>query len=101
MTRRWAEIEDLTSREQIPPARRLYGLGGFVVGRAAPTDLTRDRVSAVYKLCRSGPRPVMKFSAPGKMSLPGEPVIFRRTEGPGPVGLIGQAGETPPGGTRR
>ncbi len=43
------------------------------------TKLTRDRVSAVYKLCQSGRCPTMKFAneaGSGKRSIPGRPVLF-------------------------
>jgi len=92
-------FEALCDEHNIPTNCRLYGAGGFFV-RPEFTDLTRDRVSAVYKLCRTSGIPVMKTctSAPAKASLPGVPVIFRRDmtvecdpEFEGYTGLIGQA----------
>jgi len=74
-----------------------YGYGGFLVAKPAFGSLTRDRVQAVWKLCQTGPLAVMKW-APGKESVPGNPVIFRRRSGNGPVGLIGQVGEMVPQG---
>ncbi len=32
----------------------------------------------------------------GKQSVPGQPVVWRRLRGDGPLGIIGQADETPP-----
>ncbi|MCA2978337.1 MAG: nicotinate phosphoribosyltransferase, partial [Myxococcaceae bacterium] len=40
---------------------QVYGYGGFLVAQTAGTPLTRDRVSAVYKLTQTGARPCMKF----------------------------------------
>lgn len=91
-------LEDIAEELGIPSARRLYGVGGYLVGRASPSDLHRDRVAAVYKLSESKGSPVMKFSVPDKTSIPGRPIIFRRVLGTGPVGLIGQADEVPPPG---
>ncbi|CAN5204838.1 nicotinate phosphoribosyltransferase [soil metagenome] len=80
----------------IPPDKLYYGYGGHLVGRGT---LTRDRVAAVYKLSQSGTMAVMKFSDDaGKKNIPGEPVVFRRRRGEGPVGIIGQRGETVPEG---
>jgi nicotinate phosphoribosyltransferase len=96
------------------PKEQVYGYGGFLVAQTSGSTLTRDRVSAVYKLSQTGPRPTMKFgnevdapgTAPkplaavsGKQSLPGVPVVFRRdSAGSGPFGLVGQDGEPPPRG---
>lgn len=88
-------LEALCDELSIPPNRRLYGVGGFVNGAAAATDLTRDRVSAVYKLSESD-GPVMKFSTASKTSMPGRPTILRRFRGEGAIGLIAQAGEPAP-----
>jgi len=93
-----SELESAAVALGVPAERRLYGCGGYLVADPAPTGLTRNNVAAVYKLCQSGSRPVMKFSVAGKRSLPGRPVIFRRTTRKGPVGLIGQEGEAPPDG---
>jgi len=105
-------FEELATEQGIPHSRCVYGAGGFLVGKPAPTPYTRDRVSAVYKLCKSGDRPTMKFSTEVKQSIPGEPVIFRRIKGlrePPFVdgrytecaGLIGQSGEAAPWGFSR
>ena len=78
-----------------PRDRRLYGYGGFLVSAPAPTNLNRDKVSAAYKLCETGGRPVMKFSGtPGKESLPGRPVILRQSPD---KAMIAQEGEDVPG----
>ena len=79
-----------------PGERQVYGFGGFLVGRPMGTSLTRDRVSAVYKLSETAGEPRMKFgnaAASGKRSVPGRPVVWRRLRGDGPIGIIGQAGE--------
>jgi len=95
-----AHFEALCDEYKIPLNRRWFGAGGFFV-KSESTYLTRDRVSAVYKLSMTGTTPVMKtcISAPGKASVPGVPVTFHRV---GPCSsysrLIGQAGEIPPEG---
>lgn len=89
-------LEGVRARLGIPAEDVLYGYGGTIV-RAPGDPLTRDRVSAVYKLCQSGPTPTMKLGdepGGGKTSIPGEPVLLRRT-GPGPAGLVLQQGEAP------
>ena len=58
--------------------------------------LTRDRVSAVFKLSETGGVPRMKFAnetGGGKESVPGRPVVWRRVRGVGPLGIVAQAGE--------
>jgi nicotinate phosphoribosyltransferase len=90
----------------LAPSEQVYGYGGYLVAQTAGTPLTRDRVSAVYKLSQTGRRPTMKFgndgeggaTLSGKQSVPGVPVVFRRRGGSGPFGLIGQHGEAPPEG---
>jgi nicotinic acid phosphoribosyltransferase len=80
---------------------QFYGYGGYLVAGPMGSSLTRDRVAAVYKLSQSGEHPTMKFgneTAAGKRSVPGRPVVFRRTSGAGPIGLIGQEGEEVPTG---
>ncbi len=80
---------------------QFYGYGGFLIAQTAGRSLTRDRVSAVYKLSQSGPHPTMKFGdepGSGKESIPGRPVVFRRLSGTGPLGLVGQKGEPAPEG---
>jgi hypothetical protein len=69
------------------------------VSDTAPGFLTRDKVSAVYKLSQTGPWPTMKFSR-HKESLPGKPVVFRRSTANGPAGIVGQEGERVPDGYR-
>ena len=98
---RIAALEQVATLLDIAPARRLYGVGGYLVGAAQPNELSRDRVAAVYKLSSSGSRPAMKFCVPGKTSTPGRPIVFRRVSGSGPVGLIGQVGEAVPKGYER
>ena len=76
----------------LSPSEVFYGFGGHLVSHG---PLTRDRVAAVYKLSKTGARPVMKFSNDaGKKSLPGEPVVWRRVSGDGPGGIIAQRGES-------
>ena len=96
-------FETLASELGVPHERVVYGAGGFLVGKSAPSEWTRDRVSAVYKLCQSGTHPTMKTATESKRSVPGKPVIFRRlakdevAEGcAGCNGLIGQENEEPP-----
>jgi hypothetical protein len=76
---------------------QVYGYGGFLVAQTAATPLTRDRVSAVYKLSQTGKRACMKFgneAGAGKQSLPGQPVLWWRLPGThGPFGVVGQQGE--------
>ncbi len=79
-----------------PAARQHYGFGGFIVANPMANPLSRDRVSAVYKLSETAGEPRMKFgnaAASGKRSVPGRPVVWRRLRGEGPLGIIGQAGE--------
>lgn len=104
---RTAKMETACDWMHIPPERRMYGYGGFLVSEPSPSAYKRNAASAVYKLCASG-GPRMKFSGtPGKDSLPGDPVVFR----PAPAemfpggdykhtvdGMVGQYGETPPDG---
>ncbi|MEM6296906.1 MAG: nicotinate phosphoribosyltransferase [Myxococcota bacterium] len=82
-----------------PADKQLYGYGGTIVAKPATNPLTRDRVSAVFKLTETGGQPRMKFGNErglGKQSVPGQPVVWRRLRGDGPLGYIAQAGETPP-----
>jgi len=90
------EIELLCETLDINPDRGRYGSGGFLVCDPAPTEFTRNRVSAVYKLCQTSDRDVMKIACPGKESLPGKPVIFRSDDGK--QSLVGQAYESAPKG---
>ena len=84
-------FEGLRKELGLPKEEVFYGFGGHLVAQG---PLTRDRVAAVYKLCKTGARPVMKFSNDaGKKSLPGEPVVWRRVSGDGPGGIVGQRGE--------
>jgi nicotinic acid phosphoribosyltransferase len=84
------------------PEEQVYGYGGYLVAQTSGSPLTRDRVSAVYKLTQTGPQPTMKFgneSGSGKQSVPGRPVLFRRRAGAsGPFGIVGQEGEAVPEG---
>lgn len=83
----------------ITPEQSGYGSGGFLVCDPSPHKFTRNAVSAVYKLCRTGERDVMKFAVEGKMSLPGKPVIFRSEDGKRSV--VGQEWESEPKGFHR
>lgn len=84
------------------PEEQVYGYGGYIVAQTSGSRLTRDRVSAVYKLSQTGRQATMKFgdeSGIGKQSLPGRPVLFRRHAGAtGPFGIVGQEGEAAPEG---
>ena len=100
-------FEALAEELGVSSDRVVYGAGGFLVGKSAPSEWTRDRVSAVYKLCQSGTHPTMKTATESKRSVPGKPVIFRRLieDAVGPAeeykdcaGLIGQEDEIPPRG---
>ena len=90
-------FEDLRNSLGVAENRQFYGYGKYFVSDTAFGFLTRDRVSAVYKLSQTGPWPTMKFSE-HKESIPGKPVIFRRTSAAGPAGRVGQEGEKPPEG---
>ena len=73
-------MEKFTSGLDIPPDDRHYGLGGFIVDPVGLTDHTRNVVAMIYKLCFTGGsnfgrRDVMKYSTPGKSSLPGRPCV--------------------------
>ena len=92
-------------REEVgwAPHEQVYGYGGYLVATTSGSTLTRDRVQAVYKLSQSGRRATMKFgneTGAGKQSIPGRPVLFRRSSGVGPVGIVGQDGEAVPSGYR-
>ena len=92
-TRHFERLREFT---QWPAERQLYGFGGFIVGAPMHNPLSRDRVSAVFKLSETAGEPRMKFgnaAASGKRSVPGRPVVWRRLRGDGPLGIIGQAGE--------
>jgi nicotinic acid phosphoribosyltransferase len=95
------ELEKLRVELNWPENGWFYGYGGYFVSKTAGTPYTRDRVAAVWKLSQSGPFATMKFgdeAGHGKESQPGQPVVFRRVSGAGPIGLIGQADEpVPPG----
>lgn len=84
------------------PEEQVYGYGGYLVAGTSGSPLTRDRVSAVYKLTQTGAQPTMKFGnegGGGKQSVPGRPVLFRRRVGAsGPFGMVGQEGEAVPEG---
>jgi nicotinate phosphoribosyltransferase len=98
------EFEALRRQHGWEPSKQFYGYGGSIVARTMACPFTRDGVAAVYKLSRTGHTPVMKFGnelAEGKQSIPGEPVVFRRRSGTGPVGLIGQEDEPVPEGYER
>ena len=92
-------LEALRHELKIPPERLFYGYGGELVSCPSQHKLTRDRVGAIWKLCETAKTPTMKFAnSPGKQSLPGHPVIWRRVGGSGPIGIVAQNGETPPAG---
>ncbi len=92
-------FEKLRDFTNWPGEKQLYGYGGSIVAKPATNPLTRDRVSAVFKLTQTGDHPRMKFGNErglGKQSVPGQPVVWRRLRGEGPLGVIAQAGEEPP-----
>lgn len=87
-------FEGLREKSGVRPEEQFYGFGGWLVSQTEGSGLTRDRVAAVYKLSQTGKRPVMKFSNdPGKVSVPGIPVAWRRIRGKGPMGIIAQRDE--------
>lgn len=95
-TRHFEALREFT---RWPRAKQVYGYGGSIVAAPMTNPLTRDRVSAVYKLTRTGGEPRMKFGNErglGKQSVPGRPVAWRRLRGEGPLGIIGQASEAVP-----
>lgn len=97
--RKTQEYERVRKVMGVAENRQFYGYGGFLVNDPNFGSLTRDNVSAAYKLCESGGRPVMKFSSTkGKESLPGRPVVWRRGSGSGPLGIVAQEGERCPEG---
>lgn len=92
-------FEELRKITNIPENKQLYGYGGFLVSRGWRNPLTRDRVSAVYKLTETSSEPRMKFgneSGIGKQSIPGRPVTWRKTMGEGPLSIVAQDGEQVP-----
>lgn len=94
-------LEALRERLGVPASHVFYGYGGTLISRPSFTPLTRDRVSAIWKLSQTARTPTMKFAnspAEGKQSLPGHPVVWRRVAGDGPIGIIGQAEEAVPDG---
>ena len=96
LTRRF---EGLRAEVGWAPEEQFYGYGGYLVARPSGTSLVRDRVAAVYKLSETASSPTMKFgdeAGAGKESVPGNPIVFRRSNGSGPAGIIGQLGERPP-----
>lgn len=91
------KFENLRKHTELPPEKQIYGAGGLWVSRHWANPLTRDRVSAVYKLTQTSGEPRMKWGNEdgiGKQSIPGHPVTWRRLRGSGPMSIIGQDGET-------
>ncbi|HEX4515194.1 MAG TPA: hypothetical protein VH054_16725, partial [Polyangiaceae bacterium] len=87
-------FEALREKTGVKPDEQFYGFGGWLVSQTEGSGLTRDKVAAVYKLSQTGKRAVMKFSNDaGKVSVPGVPVVWRRTRGDGPAGIVAQEGE--------
>lgn len=97
------EFERLREFTGVRPEKQIYGYGGWFNNHGL---LTRDRVSAVFKLSETAGKAVMKFGdepGAGKESIPGKPVGWRLQLGShvaGPIVMIGQRGETPPAGWR-
>lgn len=97
-----AHFEARRRQAGLPPGDQLYGYGGHIV-QSSRDPLGRNRVAAVWKLSQSGPSPTMKFGdAPGagKESIPGRPLLCRRTEAhpTRPAGVVIQEGEAVPEG---
>lgn len=74
------EFEVIRKDLGLPPEQVLYGYGGHIVNSPF-TTLTRDRVSAVWKLTQTRDTPTMKFGdagskGKGKESIPGKPVLY-------------------------
>jgi len=95
--------EQLCDEYRWDRARRLYGYGGYLIYDGNLHPFGRDAVSACFKLTQTAGVGVMKHSGtPGKASVPGRPIIFRRyydsTPEPGAESLVGQMGEKPPPG---
>ena len=91
-----AKFENLRNHTGLAPEKQVYGAGGLWVSAHWTNPLTRDRVSAVYKLTETSSEPRMKFgneAGLGKVSIPGRPVIWRRLRGEGPLSVIAQDGE--------
>lgn len=96
MTQKFEQLRYFTG---LHDHRQVYGYGGHIVAQPMTNPLTRDRVSAVYKLTETAGLPRMKWgneTGLGKQSVPGRPVIWRRLRGEGPVSVIGQADEAVP-----
>lgn len=77
--------------------RVLYGYGGYIANDGW-TRLTRDRVSAVWKLTQTGDKATMKFGGArekGKESIPGKPVLWGLTKNYAnlPMRVVAQEGE--------
>lgn len=93
------EFENLRKMLGWREDRQAYGYGGYLV-KPDWDAFGRDDVSAVWKICKTGDRPTMKFGdepKSGKESIPGEPVLWRPRLGmanySGPVGYVAQEGE--------
>jgi len=92
-------FESLRAFTRWPADKQVYGFGGTIVSSPMMIPWTRDRVGAVFKLAQTGDEPRMKFGNErglGKQSVPGQPVVFRRVRGDGPLGIIAQRGEKIP-----
>tara|TARA_Y100000310_G_scaffold247484_1_gene253077 strand:+ start:9 stop:695 length:687 start_codon:yes stop_codon:yes gene_type:complete len=79
------EFERVREDLGLPPEQVLYGYGGHIVNSPL-TKLTRDRVSAVWKLTQTGNTPTMKFGdagskGKGKESIPGLPMLYWSKDG--------------------
>jgi nicotinic acid phosphoribosyltransferase len=96
MTAKFETLRDFTG---LGPEKQVYGYGGFFVSRHWNNPLSRDAVSAVYKLTQTNGEPRMKQgneAGIGKQSIPGHPVAWRRLRGSGPMSVIGQDDERLP-----
>ena len=88
-------------KHEFPRSQAWYGYGGFIVAKPAFSELTRDKVSAAWKLCETAGEGRMKFSgSPGKESLPGRLMTFVRVNDP-TIRMVAQVGEHPPEGFAR
>ena len=72
------EFENIRKNLGISAEQVLYGYGGYIINSPF-TTITRDRVSAVWKLTQTGNIPTMKFGSSagkGKESIPGKPILY-------------------------
>lgn len=86
--------EEFCDSHGYPQELRLYGYGGHLGAGPALNPLTRDRVSAAYKLTCTGMNAVMKHTG-SKRSLPGVLILVQKIEGDKTRSMIIQESELP------